>query len=330
MLMTTYEIHPFAEVWPPVEGADFDKMLEDIQLNGLRLPIILLGGKVLDGRTRLRICEKLGLEPKTITYTGTEDQARALVRSLNEHRRHLTPAQRHDSTAKIVAANPGVSARFLGDKANVSPQTITAIRQEITTAQTEQSEETKKTIKTRDGRTVTVLSAEAREKRDAEIMEHRGIGMTIPKIARRMKLSNSTVYDAIQRNKAAPTRRAKPKGPVRPVFERRSLANVPALTREQVDPEFTGTPMEFVDKYGHVQMQTAEVRAQSRFTDWAIVIGFLAKKFKEQPKLPDVDIGWLRSARPADVERMKAALDVLLPVLLQAKALLNQAKGTEQ
>jgi hypothetical protein len=182
-----------------------------------------------------------------------------------------------------------------------------------------------KVTSTRNGRTYTTLTAEARAKRDSEIIDRRDRGQPVLDIAHEMDLPRVTVYDVIKRMAGRSySRKARAKPIVPTTTSRRGLNAVPALTREQVDPEFKGTPIEFVDKYGHVQMQTAEARATSRFGDWAIVIGYLAKQFKKQPALPAVDLDWLRSPRKADVERMRSAVALLKPVLDQAEVLLNR------
>jgi hypothetical protein len=97
-----------------------------------------------------------------------------------------------------------------------------------------------------------------------------------------------------------------------------------ALTREQIDPEFKGSAMDWVDKYGHVQLENAEQRATMRFSDWAIEFSYIARLLHRK-QLPELDINWLRSPKPADVERMKAALDLLRPIVAQAEAFLGKA-----
>jgi hypothetical protein len=48
-----YEAHPASAVLPLLEGEGFDALVED-PANGLISPITLLGGRVLDGRNRMR------------------------------------------------------------------------------------------------------------------------------------------------------------------------------------------------------------------------------------------------------------------------------------
>jgi hypothetical protein len=51
---TPLPFHPLAQIFPLIEGDDFDDLIEDIRANGVRDPIILHEGQVLDGRNRYR------------------------------------------------------------------------------------------------------------------------------------------------------------------------------------------------------------------------------------------------------------------------------------
>jgi hypothetical protein len=46
--------HPLAEIFPLIVDDDFDRLVEDVRANGVRDPIILHGGSILDGRNRYR------------------------------------------------------------------------------------------------------------------------------------------------------------------------------------------------------------------------------------------------------------------------------------
>ena len=99
-----------------------------------------------------------------------------------------------------------------------------------------------------------------------------------------------------------------------------------ALTREQVDPEFTGTAMEWVDKYGHVQIMTAQEYATERFGAVVSEMRALAKRHKELPERRALDLNWLRG--PLDeraVERLAEALEYLRPKFTEAEAALKVA-----
>lgn len=86
------EFHDYAQLFPLIIGDDYQALVQDIETNGQRAPIVLYEGKILDGRNRYRVCKELTLEPLTEVYTG--DDALAYVLSLNLYRRQLTVAQR--------------------------------------------------------------------------------------------------------------------------------------------------------------------------------------------------------------------------------------------
>lgn len=72
---------------------DHEPLVDDIKRRGQMMPIILLpDGRLLDGRNRLKACRELGIDP--CFRTVDPDNPIAYVISANEHRRHLTSAQR--------------------------------------------------------------------------------------------------------------------------------------------------------------------------------------------------------------------------------------------
>ena len=88
------ECHPVSEIFPLMEGAEYDALKADIAANGLRESIWLHpDGRIIDGRNRYRACYELGLVPKYKTWDGNGSLL-AFVLSLNLHRRHLSSSQR--------------------------------------------------------------------------------------------------------------------------------------------------------------------------------------------------------------------------------------------
>lgn len=93
------EYHEYANLLPLLEGKPFDDLCADIKANGLLEPIWIYQGKVLDGRNRLRACERIGAEIRTRPYMGSDPIA--CVLSLNLHRRHLNESQRGMVAARL-------------------------------------------------------------------------------------------------------------------------------------------------------------------------------------------------------------------------------------
>lgn len=304
------EYHPYSRIWPLLSGRDFEELKADIKANDLRVDIVTYQGMVLDGRNRQRACEATGVLARYVEAdVKNDDEALDLVVSLNTHRRHLSLEQRAFAAAKLANIKNG-SNQF---------------------------------IKKREGFAGAKASSETTTMRQAAAK----IGVSYGSAVRaRTVILNGTEADTqeVLDGKSTLTQKAEslikrtprvPKvKPAKPAREPRSdlrgrvlrLHNTPplkALTREQIDPEFKGTPMEWVDKYGHVQTHTAEQYATMRFGDWVCNARALAKRWRELPPLDRaVDHNWLRSPNPRDVASLTESLEFLRPKFAELEALL--------
>ncbi|MEU1309451.1 DUF5131 family protein [Streptomyces cinnamoneus] len=93
-----FEVHPFADAFPLLDGDEFTQMVADVKKNGLREPIILNhdGTLLIDGRNRYRACDAAGVDQ---VYEGlgahyTEPMILDLIVSKNMARRQLNPGQK--------------------------------------------------------------------------------------------------------------------------------------------------------------------------------------------------------------------------------------------
>ncbi len=100
--------HPFAELFPAMEGEELQALADDIKANGQRAPATLFDGKVLDGRNRIAACKLIGIEAKTREYSGKDPLE--FVLSVNLHRRHLTTSQRALVASKLATLRDGQKA----------------------------------------------------------------------------------------------------------------------------------------------------------------------------------------------------------------------------
>jgi hypothetical protein len=123
--------HPLAELFPLMEGEEFDALVADIKANGLCEPITLLDGKILDGRNRYRACLAAGVEPDIIKGDGAIDDPAAYVISANIRRRHLSAEQRRDLIAKLMKAQPEKSNRQIAKTVKVDDKTVGSVRREL-------------------------------------------------------------------------------------------------------------------------------------------------------------------------------------------------------
>lgn len=118
-----YRPHPLAELFPLIEGPAYWDLVADIKANGVREPVVLLDGMVLDGRNRYLAAREAGRAVPTVDYVGSDPLA--YVVSLNLKRRHLTDSQRAMVAGKIAKAPRGRPAENppLG---GITPPTTTA------------------------------------------------------------------------------------------------------------------------------------------------------------------------------------------------------------
>lgn len=94
------EFHDVANIFPLMQGQEFDDLVSDIRANGLREPIWTYHGKIIDGRNRFRACNAAGITPRYQEWDG-EGSLINFVVSLNLHRRHLDTSQRALVAARI-------------------------------------------------------------------------------------------------------------------------------------------------------------------------------------------------------------------------------------
>lgn len=131
------KFHPYAEVFPLLEGAAFEELIADIKTFGLREKIWVYEDKILDGRNRYLACQKAKVKPLFRTFKGTLAGALALVVSANLQRRQLTDAQKAFAGARIselragdnqytteVAARAATSQAEISEKIGTSPDSI--------------------------------------------------------------------------------------------------------------------------------------------------------------------------------------------------------------
>lgn len=97
--------HPYAEIFPWMDDAAFNELVEDIRKNGVLEPIVFIGNAILDGRNRYEAARQLGVEYPRIEYDG--DDPLSFVIAKNLARRHMSEAQRALAAKRISTARQG-------------------------------------------------------------------------------------------------------------------------------------------------------------------------------------------------------------------------------
>jgi len=94
------ELHDLCKIWPRMPTEEFERLRQSIVGSGLRFPIILCEGKILDGRHRFEICLAEDIEPRFETFMGP-GSAMAFILDVNVYRRHLNTADIRNMHAEI-------------------------------------------------------------------------------------------------------------------------------------------------------------------------------------------------------------------------------------
>jgi ParB-like chromosome segregation protein Spo0J len=135
------KFHPLADIFPLMEGAEFDALIADIRAHGLRESIVIYDGMILDGRNRYRACKAAGVTPLFRIAVQSPEQSPNLARPLiteptsyvisaNIHRRHLTAEQKRELIAKLLVVQPEASNVSIAKIAKVDDKTVAAVRRE--------------------------------------------------------------------------------------------------------------------------------------------------------------------------------------------------------
>jgi DNA modification methylase len=85
-------LHPACKIFPALGQDELQELADDISVNGLRNPVVLYQGKILDGRNRWEACKIAKVKPQFTEFDG--DDPIGWVVSQNLVRRHLTASQR--------------------------------------------------------------------------------------------------------------------------------------------------------------------------------------------------------------------------------------------
>lgn len=122
--MADYSIHPAAEIFPPMNDDEFQRLVADIRDHGQRDPIVVHQSAVIDGRNRFLACQRLGIEPKSVEWDGV-GTIEAFVVSKNLHRRHLNESQRAMIAARLATLRHG-SNQYRKEEGSIDPSSPTA------------------------------------------------------------------------------------------------------------------------------------------------------------------------------------------------------------
>lgn len=107
-----YGFHRLAMDFPPMPADQYEALKADIEANGIRQPVLVWQGAIVDGRNRYRAARDLGLGSDGFPVSVLPDdlpeaEVAQLVRSHNLAHRHLSQGQRAMLAAGLGRASHG-------------------------------------------------------------------------------------------------------------------------------------------------------------------------------------------------------------------------------
>lgn len=93
-----YTVHPATALFPLLEGAEFEGLVDSIRERGVRHPVLVRGSEIVDGRNRARAAREAGIVPPVVELAEDDDPC-IVVADENLQRRDLP------QTRKVVLAS---------------------------------------------------------------------------------------------------------------------------------------------------------------------------------------------------------------------------------
>jgi hypothetical protein len=128
------EFHPHAVEWfDPLEGDEFEPLVDSIRRNGLLQQIVLHEGRILAGCNRYRACKQAGyrLSAKDFTDLPSGKDPFEFVFAENVARRHLTGEQKRKLVLRLIRKRPKDNDRKIASLVGVSNKTVWTYRKEL-------------------------------------------------------------------------------------------------------------------------------------------------------------------------------------------------------
>lgn len=108
-MATAFKIHPYCDAFPDLSDEELKALAADIKDNGLQNPVWRYGGKIIDGKNRLKACDIADVKPdyrewstKSVDPLVIDKELFDFVLSQNLKRRHLDASQRSMAAAKLA------------------------------------------------------------------------------------------------------------------------------------------------------------------------------------------------------------------------------------
>jgi hypothetical protein len=261
--------HPLAQLFPMIEGEAFAALVEDVRENGVRRPVVMFEGMILDGRNRYMAAREAEVGFPVVDFVG--DDPVAFVISENIHRRHLTDSQRAMVGARLAKMNRadtlvqnrsadlpiGPSTAQAADQMQVSTRMVGAARAVVRDGSAE-------LVAAVDAGAVTVsAAAEVSKLPEAAQAEIVAAGAEAVRETARAIREDASVVDRVNAGASVAEARKPKAEPAEPVDPERRL--ITKLTPEAMIDEIVGLRAdlrEFKDKNKALRNEVADLKAK--------------------------------------------------------------------
>jgi ParB-like chromosome segregation protein Spo0J len=133
-----YPFHSVTADYDDFTKEELDALCNSVRKDGLVVPIVIWRIQIVDGKHRTKACKKEGVPLRYDDITErcpTEEQMRAYVKALNEHRRAntrpLTSAQKRERIEAALKADPERSDVVIAKEVGATHPTVGHVRQEL-------------------------------------------------------------------------------------------------------------------------------------------------------------------------------------------------------
>ena len=120
------------DILPDLTPDEYEALKESIAGHGVEIPVVVdQSGDIIDGKSRRRACDELGIEcPSIVRHVESETERLQLRLKLNCNRRHLNREQKRAMIAAYLKADPQIGNQELGEIVGASKNTVESVRAE--------------------------------------------------------------------------------------------------------------------------------------------------------------------------------------------------------
>lgn len=155
-------VHPYAAMWPRHSGIEARRLADSIRKHGLKRPILVYKGMVLDGIGRRAACQAAGV-PCQIKIANFKTDAEAFDQTIIENldHRHIPAEDQIRLAIKFTQLHPDAGAEKLSEQMRLSKTAAAVVATVVKRAEPELINAVEKgEVSLQDARVISLLPAE--------------------------------------------------------------------------------------------------------------------------------------------------------------------------